>query len=120
MSTPFVQADDGGASNDEEEDMGINMSMDSTPHFDPREEYTTAASATDVDANADLNSGVLVGVGTRSQRHKFLADWGTGGPPVFMGVGTSRAWRPYRQQNRSRNRRCGCTTMGGIRRYAIQ
>ncbi|KAH7912324.1 hypothetical protein BJ138DRAFT_1171990 [Hygrophoropsis aurantiaca] len=34
-----------------------------------------------------LDSGVLVGVGTRSKRKGFLAHGGAGGSPVFMGVG---------------------------------
>ncbi|KAH7927970.1 hypothetical protein BV22DRAFT_243402 [Leucogyrophana mollusca] len=35
----------------------------------------------------DLDSGVLVGVGSRSKRKGFLAHGGAGGAPVFMGVG---------------------------------
>ena len=37
--------------------------------------------------DADLDSGVLVGVGTRDKRGGFLAHGGAGGIPVFMGVG---------------------------------
>lgn len=35
----------------------------------------------------DFDSGVLVGVGTRSKNRGFLARGGAGGEPVFMGVG---------------------------------
>lgn len=35
----------------------------------------------------DLESGVLVGVGTRSKHLGFLAHGGAGGGPVFMGIG---------------------------------
>jgi hypothetical protein len=34
-----------------------------------------------------LESGVLVGVGTRDKRAGFLAHGGAGGLPVFMGIG---------------------------------
>ncbi|KII89628.1 hypothetical protein PLICRDRAFT_52794 [Plicaturopsis crispa FD-325 SS-3] len=37
--------------------------------------------------DADLDSGVLTGVGTRSKHKGFLAHGGAGGAPVFMGVG---------------------------------
>ncbi|KAF8958337.1 hypothetical protein BDZ97DRAFT_1762219 [Flammula alnicola] len=39
------------------------------------------------DIEEDLESGVLVGMGTRSKRRGFLAHGGAGGAPVFMGVG---------------------------------
>ena len=42
---------------------------------------------TDVDEEEDMESGILVGVGTRSKRQGFLAHGGAGGIPVFMGVG---------------------------------
>lgn len=35
----------------------------------------------------DLDSGIFVGVGTRSKTRGFLARGGAGGSPVFMGVG---------------------------------
>jgi hypothetical protein len=35
----------------------------------------------------ELDSGVLMGVGTRNQRKEFLAHGGAGGPSVVMGVG---------------------------------
>jgi hypothetical protein len=35
----------------------------------------------------DLESGTLVGVGTRPKNRGFLARGGAGGEPVFMGVG---------------------------------
>lgn len=38
-------------------------------------------------ADDDFDSGVLVGVGTRSKKRGFLARGGAGGAPVFMGVG---------------------------------
>lgn len=41
----------------------------------------------DPDADADTESGILVGTGTRSKRRGFLAGGGAGGVPVFMGVG---------------------------------
>lgn len=45
------------------------------------------ARAQEEDDEDDLDSGVLVGVGTRSKTRGFLARGGAGGPPVFMGVG---------------------------------
>lgn len=36
---------------------------------------------------SDIESGVLIGVGTRNQRGAFLAHGGAGGPAVVMGVG---------------------------------
>ncbi|TDL16496.1 hypothetical protein BD410DRAFT_822851 [Rickenella mellea] len=39
------------------------------------------------DADDDMHSGTLVGVGTRSKKQGFLAHGGAGGEPVFMGVG---------------------------------
>ena len=35
----------------------------------------------------DFESGVLMGVGTRSKKSGYLAHGGAGGIPVFMGVG---------------------------------
>lgn len=40
-----------------------------------------------IDLEVDLDSGELVGVGTRSKKHGFLAHGGSGGVPVFMGEG---------------------------------
>lgn len=39
------------------------------------------------DPDSDLDSGMLIGVGSRSKRRGFLAHGGAGGEPVFMGVG---------------------------------
>lgn len=39
------------------------------------------------DEEPDLDSGILVGVGTRSKQKGFLAHGGAGGVPVFMGDG---------------------------------
>ncbi|EIW84193.1 hypothetical protein CONPUDRAFT_135721 [Coniophora puteana RWD-64-598 SS2] len=38
----------------------------------------------------DMESGTLVGIGTRNKRRGFLAHGGAGGAPVFMGVGYVR------------------------------
>ncbi|KAF5381994.1 hypothetical protein D9615_004205 [Tricholomella constricta] len=39
------------------------------------------------DDDDELESGVLIGVGTRSKKRGFLAHGGAGGAPVFMGIG---------------------------------
>jgi hypothetical protein len=39
------------------------------------------------DPQPDFDSGILVGVGTKSKKKGFLAHGGAGGVPVFMGEG---------------------------------
>jgi hypothetical protein len=54
------------------------------------DEFARATSSSpnhDEYAELDLDSGVLVGFGTRSKRRGFLARGGAGGPSVFMGKG---------------------------------
>jgi hypothetical protein len=64
-------------------------------HVDPGDAYMAEVAQQDADEvqdapqqeEEDMDSGVLVGVGTRSKRRGFLAHGGAGGAPVFMGVG---------------------------------
>jgi len=51
------------------------------------EELRSVVSRRDHDDEDDFNSGVFVGLGTRSKRRGFLAGGGAGGVPVFMGAG---------------------------------
>ncbi len=51
------------------------------------EEFKRTFMTEQQDEEADLDSGVLVGVGTRSKTRGFLAHGGAGGPSVFMGAG---------------------------------
>ncbi|KAF9471664.1 hypothetical protein BDN70DRAFT_551191 [Pholiota conissans] len=87
-AVPFLHEDD---HNEEEEG-------EKDAHVDPADAYMAEVAQQDADEvpyqqegggeeEEDLDSGVLVGVGTRSKRRGFLAHGGAGGPPVFMGVG---------------------------------
>jgi len=49
--------------------------------------HTRSLLREDDDEDVDLDSGTLVGVGTRSKKKGFLAHGGAGGVPVFMGDG---------------------------------